>query len=113
MSDELRRLGSSYDVSILSYGLSRDFLDSLPVARQILSMSDSKFDDAIGNHIAITRISTAKERSKLDWEHIRDLRAQNPEFTCLFEWIALCLAKKRAYTYDDFAQIKKIERQTA
>lgn len=112
LSDELRRLGASYDISVDSYGLSSDFLDSLPSASKIREMSDSDFDDQIAPKISVQRVSSGKERPALDWEHIRDLRSLSPEFRQLFEWVAYCLAQRRPYTFVDFDQIQKIEKKT-
>jgi hypothetical protein len=113
LTDELRRLGASYDVSVESYGLSTELLESLPSASDIRNMTDAEFDDCIGAKIALQRISTGKERASLDWEHIRDLRHLSPEFDLLFEWVAYCLSQKRAYTFVDFQKIQSIEKKTA
>ncbi|MBS1872427.1 MAG: hypothetical protein JSU00_04380 [Acidobacteria bacterium] len=110
LSDELRRLGASYDVSVDSYGLSAEFLESLPPASKIRAMTDSEFDEAIAPQITVQRVSSGKERSALDWEHILDLRSLSPGFRQLFEWVAYCLAQRRPYRFADFDQIQKIER---
>ncbi|MEO8662978.1 MAG: hypothetical protein ABI693_31255 [Bryobacteraceae bacterium] len=112
LSDELRRLGTSYDVSVVSYGLTTEFLESLPNASDILKMADSEFEEKIAPRISVTRISSGKQRAELDWEHIRDLRKLSPEFRSLFEWIAHCLAQKRAYRFLDFQHIQHIEKNT-
>jgi hypothetical protein len=113
LSDELRRLGASYDISVDSYGLPTDFLESLPSASEIRRMTDSEFDDRISPKITLQRISNGKERATLDWEHIRDLRSLSPDFRALFEWVGFCLSQKRAYTFTDFKQIQTIERKLA
>jgi len=112
LSEELRRLGASYDISVDSYGLSSEFLDSLPSASKIRAMTDSEFDDAVAPKIALQRVSSGKERPALDWEHIRDLRKLSPEFRQLFEWVAYCLAQRRPYAFGDFDQIQKIKKKT-
>ena len=111
LSDELRRLGASYDISVDSYGLTSEFLESLPNASDIRKMTDAEFDDQIAAKIALQRVSSGKERSSLDWEHIRDLRSLSPEFRVLFEWVAFCLSQKRAYSFADFQQIQLIEKK--
>jgi hypothetical protein len=113
LSDELRRLGASYDISVVSYGLPSEMLESLPNASDIRKMTDAEFDDRIAGKIVLQRISSGKERASLDWEHIRDLRSLSPEFRLLFEWVAYCLSQKRAYSFSDFQQIQSIERKTA
>lgn len=111
LSDELRRLGASYDVSVVSYSLASEFLESLPGSKEILRMSDAEFDERIAASIRPVRISTGKERPSLDWEHIGDLRSLSPDFQLLFEWVAHCLSQKRAYPFSDFSQIQRIERR--
>jgi hypothetical protein len=111
LSRELRRLGASYDVSIVSYGLPSEFLESLPSASEILEMEAADFDGQIAGKISLARLSTSKGRASLDWDHIYDLRDQKA-FPLLFEWVAHCLAQKRAYSFDEFQQIYKIEHRT-
>lgn len=111
LSDELRRLGASYDISVDSYGLSSEFLRSLPTATKIREMADSEFDETIAPNITVQRISSGKERPALDWEHIRDLRSLSPEFRQLFEWVAHCLNQRRPYRFADFDKIQEIEKK--
>jgi hypothetical protein len=113
LSDELRRLGASYDISVDSYGLSSEFLESLPSASEIRKMTDTEFDEKIAPKIALQRLSSGKERASLDWEHIRDLRSLSPEFRLLFEWISYCLSQKRAYAFTDYQRIQEIDKKTA
>lgn len=112
LSDELRRLGASYDVSVDSYGLSNDFLASLPSASRIRAMEDPEFDETIAPSIDIQRVGSGRERPTLDWEHIRDLRSLSPEFRQLFEWVARCLAQRRPYSFAGFCQLQEIEQKT-
>jgi hypothetical protein len=105
---ELRRLGTSYDVSIVTYGLDMKDFDGLPEADKILAVEDDEFE-AYADQLKITTISTGKPRETLDWEHIRDLRKQSPEFNQLFEWIAYCLEKKKPYGFDDYKRIAEVE----
>jgi hypothetical protein len=105
--DELERLGASYDIAITSYGLSEEKLASLPSAQVIKEMNDGDFEE-IASQIKYIQISTGKDRSLLDWEHINDLRTLSPDFIALFEWIAYCLAEKRASTFTNYQGIKKL-----
>lgn len=109
LSDELGRLGASYEVSVKSYGLTDEFLDSLPGATKIMGMSDKEFDEQIRNEIEIRVISSGKSRPTLDWEHIRDLRDLSAEFQNLFEWIAYCLDKTKAFTFEQYQKLREIE----
>ncbi len=108
LAEELRRLGSSYDLTVISHGLDAQDLENMPSSDIITSMGDDKFDE-IARKINISQVASGKGRDTLDWEHIRDLRTQSMEFNQLFTWIAYCLEKKKAYSYKDYAQIAKVE----
>ncbi|HYG63071.1 MAG TPA: hypothetical protein VEL74_10855 [Thermoanaerobaculia bacterium] len=108
LAEELRRLGTSYDVSVVSYGLEPEYLDSLPPADKILKMQTGDFE-AIAANVAVTRVATGRDRETLDWEHLRDLRAQSEEFSNLFRWTAYCLEKKSPYRYEDWEKIARLE----
>ncbi len=108
LAEELRRLGTSYDVSVISYGLDPEFLDGLPAADKILKLDASEFEE-IAARISITRVATGRDRENLDWEHLRDLRIQSEEFNSLFRWTAYCLEKKSPYRYEDWERISKLE----
>jgi hypothetical protein len=108
VAEELRRLGTSYDVSIVSYGLDLEYLDTLPTADTLLQMADGDFETIAAN-IALNRIAVGKDRETLDWEHIRDLKLQSNEFNDLFRWTAHCLEKRSPYKYTDWQNIAQIE----
>lgn len=108
LADELRRLGTSYDVTIITYGLDIASLENLPSAETILTMTDSAFD-SIASRIKISRVASGRDRQTLDWEHIRDLRNQSDDFGYLFQWISYCLEKKKPYTYKEYEQVAKVE----
>ena len=44
VAEELRRLGTSYDVSVVSFGLDSTFLDGLPTAEKLLDLSSKDFE---------------------------------------------------------------------
>jgi hypothetical protein len=105
---ELRRLGASYGVSVSYFPLPRDRLDGLPSASTMLTMPEEEFEKlAVG--ITATSIATGTPRADLDWDHIRDMRAQSPEFRTLFDWVARCLRDSRAYTFENFVSLQRIE----
>lgn len=107
--NELTRLGKSYDVTILTYGLTGDIIDEIPDAQNILSMKDSEFDEQISKLINVTTITTGREREILDWEHIKDLRQLNSDFDELFQWISKCLLTGVAYKFNDYRKIMAVE----
>jgi hypothetical protein len=110
--EELRRLGASYDVSVVSFGLDTGFLDNLPAASQLRALPASDFEK-LASRITLSRIALGKDRENLDWEHIRDLMRQSPDLENLFSWIAYCLEKKTPYTADDWRGIAQLEKNYA
>lgn len=111
LRDELRRLGSSYDVSVISYGLATEVIELLPNSLEILKMTDADFEKKISGKINETRISSGKERDTLDWGYIRNLRSLSPEFRSLFEWVNSCASKGKIISFQGFQKIREIERQ--
>jgi hypothetical protein len=105
---ELRRLGTSFDVSVTSYGLPDGFLDQLPDAGSIRKSSDADIESYARN-VQITQIASGKGRDSLDWKHIEDIRAQSRDFSDVFVWISRCLANGRPYSFDDFQKIENVE----
>jgi hypothetical protein len=108
VAEELKRLGTSYDVSVFSFGLSAEMIAKLPPANKLRDMREVS-DDEVENLLRDVRVETiasGQERDALDWEHIRDLQTQHPDIKAFFEWIAKCLEHKRAYTRDTWLTIK-------
>jgi hypothetical protein len=112
LRNELERLGTSYDVSITTFGLSDGELRSLPSAKEIREMSLGDFEQKIATKIKLTRISSGKERPSLDWETINDLQSLSQDFVNLFEWIAYCLGEKKAFNFEDFVKIRDIKKKS-
>lgn len=105
---ELRRLGASYGVAILYFQLSREKLDALPSAARLLAMSDDDFEKLASGLVPVS-VATGASRTDLDWDHIRDMRQQSPDFSHLFDWIARCLRDSRPYSFENFQQLLRIE----
>lgn len=110
--EELRRLGTSYDVTIVSYSLDAAKLQTLPSADRITSMTDEEFDE-VASSMKLATVATGRQRAGLDWEHIKDMRDRTNDFIVLFEWIAHCLKEGRPFSYSDFCAITKIEKRYA
>ncbi|MDC0707228.1 hypothetical protein POL68_01980 [Stigmatella sp. ncwal1] len=94
--EELRRLGTSYDVTIVSYSLDPHQLNGLPNVTKMINLST---------------IATGRQRTGLDWEHIKDMRGRTNDFIALFEWIAHCLNEGRPFDYSDFRAVMEIQKQ--
>jgi hypothetical protein len=108
--EELRRLGTSYDVSIISYSLDPQRFQNLPTAEKITSMTDEEFDQ-VANLVKVSTVATGRQRPGLDWEHINDMRDRTKDYVVLFEWIAHCLKEGRAFSYADFCDITEIQKR--
>jgi hypothetical protein len=105
---ELRRLGTSFDISVISYGMSCEDIDALPNADQVLRSSDQEIEQ-MASCISITRVSSGRPREALDWEHIEDVRTQSRDFNDVFVWISRCLLDGKPYAFSDFRQISSVE----
>jgi hypothetical protein len=109
LAAELRRLGASYGVAVQTFGLARETILGLPAAKDILMLGDDAFEQLAGTINPMT-LSPGKVKASLDWEHIRDMKAQSPEFKNLFDWIARCLRDGRAYPVESFLELLRIEK---
>lgn len=105
---ELRRLGSSFDISVISYGLTHEALENLPPADEILRADDQKIEQ-LAAQLSISRVSSGRPREALDWEHIEDVRSQSRDFNEVFVWISRCLLDGRSYSFTDYQQITQVE----
>jgi hypothetical protein len=105
VAEELERLGTSYDVSVISFGLTVELLDTLPSATELLKASDEKIEQYLAS-VKYETISSGQERDSLDWEHIQDLQTQHPDMVDFFRWIAKCLSDGHAYDRDTWEKMK-------
>ncbi len=108
LEDELRRLGTSYGVSISTFGFSRDELAALPDATVILSMEDDSFEKLFENR-SENALASGNNRRSLDWDHIKDLKIQSSEFSSVFDWVAKCLQDRKPYSFKDYKAIQQIQ----
>lgn len=106
--EELRRLGTSYDVTIFSYSLDAQWLKDLPSSNEIMKMSDADFEN-VAKPIRVVTVATGRQRAALDWEHINDMRSRTDDFVSLFQWIAHCLKDGKPFTYGHYQDIVRID----
>jgi hypothetical protein len=109
LAGELRRLGSSYGVQIQSFDLSREKLEAMPGATDILGLSNAEFEELRGAFLP-SILSAEKSRTVLDWDHIRDMRKQIDVFGHIFDWIARCLHDCKPYAYGKYLELLNMER---
>lgn len=110
LAGELRRLGTSYGVQIQTFNLPPNRLNELPPASAILKCSDDQFEQIRGDLVPFP-LSPGAPRPALDWEHIRDMMTQSETFSDIFEWIARCLRDTKAYTFQNYVHLRKIEQE--
>jgi len=104
--EELARLGSSYEVDVLSFGLSHEQFKSLPTADKIRAMSN-KDADALLQNVTVAGIATGAASTPIDWEQLRDLQKQHRSINEILEWVAKCLKDKRPYSFDTWSKTFK------
>jgi hypothetical protein len=108
LGNELRRLGTSYGVSISTFDFSRDELTSLPSADDLLTMNEEEFEKIAGRR-KDNKLTAGAFRPVLDWDHLQDMKTQSSAFSELFGWIARCLRDSRAYTMENYRRLIEIE----
>jgi hypothetical protein len=96
-ANELRRLGASYGVSVMTFSLTAADLDRLPGANLISSADE--VESKLGRPLSVTNIVTAAEKDFLDWEHIKDMQDQHEDFTRIFRWISKSISDCRPHTF--------------
>jgi hypothetical protein len=107
VADELRRLGSSYGVEVVSFGLDLEGLSRLPEAGKLRALSDKDREEQL-KRIEVHTIASGIPRPTLDWQHVADLRAQNPEFDELFRWIVSCVKDRRMRSFVDWKKREQL-----
>lgn len=105
---ELKRLGSSFNVSVTTFGLTRDEVDNLPNADLLAKAGEEQIAGFCKN---IKRIYSSTADDMLDWEHIKDLRNINADFNDVFKWIAACLNKNKPYSISTYREIELLRNQ--
>lgn len=112
LADELRRLGTSYGVQVQSFNLTEEELDALPSAGTIREWSDQEFEVRHMQQQS-TLLSPGALKTELDWDHLQDMRNQPQVFKDIFAWIARCLQDARAYTFEKYQDLCRIEESPA
>jgi hypothetical protein len=102
VKEELKRLGTSYDVTVISFGLSLEDLDHLPDANTEISFENIK---AHLNKIKTQTIATGQPRDSLDWNFINDLQNIHPDIKSFLSWIAKCLKDRTPYPFKKWNEV--------
>lgn len=105
VTSELERLGASYGVSIISFDLTLDFIDALPDAVKLSTISIEELEGFLAR-IRQETISSARDRETLDWEHLKDLQSVHPDMKDFLSWVAKCLKDGHAYDRDTWKRMQ-------
>jgi len=108
LADELRRLGTSYGITVSTFGFDREQLSALPPASRLMNMSDLEFEKLVGTRSPAI-LTPGIPRLALDWEHIKDLNKQSDDFASVFRWIEYCLGAGTAYSMERYRQLVAIQ----
>lgn len=98
IANELRRLGSSYGVSVISFSLTNEDLDKLPKASEITSIE--MVEEKLARPLVKTTLVLANDRESLDWEHIRDVQQQHDDYELLFKWISKSMKDSKPHKFN-------------
>jgi hypothetical protein len=102
VANELRRLGASYGISVVTFSLSEQDLDKLPAANSISDADD--VEEKLGRPLSVNVLVNTPDRDFLDWEHIKDMQDQHEDFNSIFGWISRCIADCKPYQYEDWKE---------
>ncbi len=91
--ESLRSLGSQFGIGIISLGLDLALLDDLPDGQGILGMTAAEFE-AVQALLHIQRLTTATERSTLDWSTLSSLKKKHISVGELVRWLSDCLDRR-------------------
>ena len=100
--EDLRRLGNRYGVGISYFSLNEQQLAGWDTPEAIRELPDDEFDRALRDRVTLHRISSAKQVSTLDWDHLNQLITKYPVFDDIFRWIHYCLMRKQVCNFVDF-----------
>lgn len=108
--NEIRRLGSSFGVFVVSFGFSPGTLNAMPDSEVISTMQEDDFERLISEcKPNVKTITSAPVREYLDWGHVEDLRANSSDFRSVFNWISKCLNDGNPYTFEKYEELMRTE----
>jgi hypothetical protein len=101
--EEIRQFGARYGVGVTTFGLDGDALDDLPEPAAIANLLPREFE-AIQSIFRLRRLSSSRILDRFDWQHIVDLRVEQPDFELLEGWISRCLMEQRAFSVGEYVE---------
>ncbi len=104
MIEDIRRFGNEHGIGVSTFGMEADALDDMPEPATIHSFLTREFE-AIQSIFTYRRITSPRSRNRFDWQKIRDLKDDNPDFSRFEKWISRCLVDEKAYSINDFIDL--------
>jgi hypothetical protein len=74
-----------------------------------MKLSEREFE-SLQDRLQIQKITTTGASKPFDWRNLERVRQDNVDFESLLGWINRSLSDKRAYTYEQYAQLVGNER---
>ena len=93
LGEALRSLGHQFGVGITSLGIDFAKLDEMPDASAIAGMSAGEFE-AVQGMLRIQRVTTASQRTTLDWTTLSSLKKKHISVGELVRWLSECLDRR-------------------
>jgi hypothetical protein len=93
LGEALRSLGHQFGVGITSLGIDLNRLDDMPDASAIAGMSASEFE-AVQGMLHVQRVTTASQRTSLDWTTLSSLKKKHISVGELVRWLSDCLERR-------------------
>lgn len=87
LAEGIRRLGTSFGVGVTTFGLTAEILDELPRPANILN-AHPRETEALMEKLDVTRVSTAKSRSHIDWAALEAVRGDSGEVNAFLAWLS-------------------------
>ncbi len=97
IANEVRRLGSSYGVSVIAFSLQSEDFDKLPDAAQIKTID--QVESLLDRSLVKSTLVLANDKEDLDWEHIKDMKQQHKVYDELFPWISKCMSDCKPHSF--------------
>jgi hypothetical protein len=108
---ELRGLGNSHNVNVISYNINYEALYSLPFnANEILELPETKFEEEVLYRLNPTEkyVTRVNDGTRVDWfvlDGIIKEFAEDKDMQQIFLWISSCLDAHRALQFKEFREL--------
>jgi len=87
LSDAIRRLSITFGIGVTTFGLTAEILDDLPRPANIIN-AHPRETEALMERLDVTRVSSVKSRSHIDWAALEAIRGDSSEVDDLLGWLS-------------------------